>query len=176
MAAPIGNRFWELRSKHGRDKLFATPELLWDAAQEYFQSVIDNPWYKIEAVKSGDNAGMLIEVPAVPPFTIEGLCMYFECSDKWFGEFYKANIENTTWQPTLDRIKHTIRRQKFEGATIGVFNPLIISRDLGLTEKLQHANDPNNPMPAAQVQIFLPQKGSTEQRTIDLPATEYEDV
>ena len=26
MAAPKGNQFWMLRSKHGRDKLFATPE------------------------------------------------------------------------------------------------------------------------------------------------------
>ena len=29
MAAPKGNQFWMLRSKHGRDKLFATPEALW---------------------------------------------------------------------------------------------------------------------------------------------------
>lgn len=28
MAAPKGNQFWMLRSKHGRDKLFATPEAL----------------------------------------------------------------------------------------------------------------------------------------------------
>ena len=37
MAAPKGNQFWMLRSKHGRDKLFATPEALWEAACEYFQ-------------------------------------------------------------------------------------------------------------------------------------------
>jgi hypothetical protein len=35
--APKGNEFWKLRSKHGRDKLFATPELFWQAALEYFQ-------------------------------------------------------------------------------------------------------------------------------------------
>ena len=35
---------WMLRSKHGRDKLFATPELLWDAACEYFQWCDENPW------------------------------------------------------------------------------------------------------------------------------------
>ena len=43
MAAPKGNQFWMLRSKHGRDKLFATPEALWEAACEYFQWCDENP-------------------------------------------------------------------------------------------------------------------------------------
>lgn len=42
MAAPKGNQFWMLRSKHGRDKLFATPEALWEAACEYFQWCDEN--------------------------------------------------------------------------------------------------------------------------------------
>jgi hypothetical protein len=28
MAAPKGNKFWMMRSKHGRDKLFASPQLI----------------------------------------------------------------------------------------------------------------------------------------------------
>ena len=34
MAANLGNQFWKNRSKHGRDKLFATPDLLWQAASD----------------------------------------------------------------------------------------------------------------------------------------------
>lgn len=30
MGAPKGNQFWKLRSKHGRDKLFSSPEILND--------------------------------------------------------------------------------------------------------------------------------------------------
>ena len=43
-AAPKGNQFWKLRSKHGRDKLFATPDLLWEAACEYFAYCDKHPW------------------------------------------------------------------------------------------------------------------------------------
>lgn len=39
----IGNQFWKRRSKHGRDKLFKTPDVLWEAACEYFQWCDDNP-------------------------------------------------------------------------------------------------------------------------------------
>ena len=37
MAAPKGNRFWEVRSKHGRDKILKTPEIMWEAAKQYFE-------------------------------------------------------------------------------------------------------------------------------------------
>jgi len=49
MVAPTGNEFWKLRTKHGRDKIFSTPEILWDAACEYFQWVEDNPLYEQKA-------------------------------------------------------------------------------------------------------------------------------
>ena len=45
----IGNQFWKFRSKHGRDKLFATPELLWDAACEYFDWMDEHPLYEAKA-------------------------------------------------------------------------------------------------------------------------------
>ena len=43
MAAPKGNSFWKQRTKHGRDKIFANADLMWEAACEYFQWVEDNP-------------------------------------------------------------------------------------------------------------------------------------
>ena len=48
MAAPKGNQFWKIRSRHGRTKLFETPELLWEAATEYFEWCEANPWNKTE--------------------------------------------------------------------------------------------------------------------------------
>ena len=43
MGAPKGNQFWKARAKHGRDKIFKTPDALWKAACEYFEWVDDNP-------------------------------------------------------------------------------------------------------------------------------------
>ena len=42
-AAHVGNQFWKARSKHGRDRLFASADLLWEACCEYFEWVEANP-------------------------------------------------------------------------------------------------------------------------------------
>ena len=52
MAVPKGNQFWKIRSKHGRDKLFATPELMLEAAMEYFEWCDANPWISEEFSES----------------------------------------------------------------------------------------------------------------------------
>src|SRR4051812_22221027 len=60
-----GVQNWMLRSKHGRDRIFATPTDMWNAAVEYFKSVDDNPWYKLEVSKGGESAGDIYEIPTV---------------------------------------------------------------------------------------------------------------
>ena len=67
MAAPKGNQFWKLRSKHGRDKLFTTPELLWEAACEYFEWIDENPLIQIDY--RGKDADK-VELPHTRPYTI----------------------------------------------------------------------------------------------------------
>ena len=51
MAAPTGNKFWMLRSKHGRDKLFSTPELLWERHVSISNGVMKNPWLSKKAIQ-----------------------------------------------------------------------------------------------------------------------------
>lgn len=133
MAAPEGNEFWKLRSKHGRDKLFQTPGLLWEAACEYFEWSNDNPWYRNEAVKSGDNCGTIIKVPIERPFTMSGLCLYLGCSDGYLRTFKLTASED--FLAVIEQIEKTCYTQKFEGAAVGAFNANIIARDLGLTDK-----------------------------------------
>ena len=149
MAAPIGNKFWMLRSKHGRDKLFASPELLWDAACEYFQWCEDNPWYKSEQVKMPgkgytDSEGefhapqTIAEIPTARPFTMQGLCLYLNASVNYFRTF-KAELKekDKDFLVVITRIEETVYMQKFEGAAVGAFNANIISRDLGLSDKTE---------------------------------------
>jgi len=132
----IGNQFWKMRSKHGRDKLFATAELLWEAACEYFQWCDENPWYKNEAVKAGDHFGEHVQIPIARPYTIKGLCIYLDCNSEYFRQF-KASLgnEQTDFSRIILLIEETIYTQKFEGAAVGAFNSNIIARDLGLTDK-----------------------------------------
>ena len=73
MVAPIGNQFWNLRSKHGRKKLFESPELLWEAACEYFKWCDDHPWEKIETTVKSSGTDVKT-IPTERPYTIEGFC------------------------------------------------------------------------------------------------------
>jgi len=153
MAAPKGNRFWELRSKHGRDRLFATPALLWGAAVEYFTWCQSNPWHKVEQLKkpttTKDSKGRtklhtVVEIPTERPFTYAGLCNYLGCSSNYFSDF-KANIKKSDpddeqgFTEILTRIDQVMYQQKFEGAAVGAFNASIIARDLGLADKKEIA-------------------------------------
>ena len=131
MAAPKGNQFWKIRSKHGRDTLFETPDLLWDAACEYFDWCDKNPWHKVDYKGS---AVEKVDIPISRPYTIKGLCLYLNCSENYFRNFEPNNIDSKDFMATIMRIRDTIYTQKFEGASVGVFNPLIISRDLGLKD------------------------------------------
>lgn len=137
MAAPKNNRFWELRSKHGRDKLFKSPELLWEAATEYFQWILDNPLIEVDF--KGKDAER-VELPHTKPFTLHGLCLYLDVNVQYFTDFEnnikdKKTKKNKDFSLVITRIRETIYDQKLSGAACGFYNPSIIARDLGLTEK-----------------------------------------
>jgi len=129
---PEKNSFWKLRSKHGRDKIFSTPEVLLEAVGEYFETIDASPWHKNEAIKGGDKAGELVKLPTQTPYTIKGgLCHFLDIDYKtWLN--YR---EDPKFKETIERIEDFVYNQKFVGATVGAFNANIIARDLGLVDK-----------------------------------------
>ena len=136
----IGNKFWELRSKHGRDKLFNEPQILLEAAQDYFKWCDDNPLYKNEMIKGGDMASEIIPVPIMRPYTLQGLTIYLGVNRKYLDDFEssikdKTDDKSKDYSQVITYIREVIYNQKFEGASIGAFNANIISRDLGLIDK-----------------------------------------
>ncbi|MBE99331.1 DNA-packaging protein [Flavobacterium coralii] len=139
MAAPIGNQFWKLRSKHGRDKLFSTPELLWDAACEYFEWCDNNPLTEdnIEVIRVNGIGDEIKRVPKykMRPYTLNGLCIYLDCCTEYFRKFEDNNKDSKDFITVITRIREIIYEQKFSGAAAGFFNANIIARDLGLSEK-----------------------------------------
>lgn len=159
---PIGNQFWRLRSKHGRDKLFASPDLMWEAACEYFQWCVDHPWLKMEQtkatkssaafkIKEGEITDMatrdpaeLTGLPTARPFTLTGLSLYLDCSEGYFRTFKLTCSED--FLAVITRIEHVIETQQFEGAVVGAYNANIIARKLGLAEKTDHSVKVNEPI------------------------------
>jgi hypothetical protein len=132
-----GNQFWKLRSKHGRDKLFASPELMWEAAKEYFEWCDNNPWNTIEYKGA---AVERVEVPTARPYTLTALCIYLQCSESYFRTFKHTLKDGDPegFLPTINLIEQVIYNQKLEGAIVGAYNANIISRELGLMEKIDH--------------------------------------
>lgn len=135
MAAPKGNSFWKNRSSHGRDKLFSTSKLMWEAAMEYFEWCDNNPWEKVES--STKVSGQEYKItPTARPYTMTGLCLYLDCNTQYFNQFKKSlDKEEQDFSLVITRIEEIIYTQKFEGAAVGAFNANIIARDLGLRDE-----------------------------------------
>ena len=152
--APIGNQFWQIRSKHGRDRIFATPDLLMEATTEYFQWCVDNPLIEIDF--KGKDAER-VEIPKMRVFTLQGLCSYLGVNGAYLRQF-KQSIAGRTDDLSRDfstiilHIEETIYNQKFTGAAAGFLNPNIIARDLGLAERTETRLElPEKPLDYSQL-------------------------
>jgi len=134
MAAPKKNQFWRQRSKHGRDKIFSSPEILFEAATEYFDWCDAHPWYKQDFVGSGPKAGTKVELKTYRPYTLSGLCIFLDIDEDTFNN-YGSKKKYKDFFGVVSRVRQIIWTQKFEGAAVGAFNPSIIARDLGMVDK-----------------------------------------
>lgn len=133
-----GNKEWRKRSKHGRDKLFATPGLLWDAACEYFQWCDDNPLLESKAFSTKDDGIVDHPLAKMRAFTIAGLCYFLGCNRGYFVDFKKRlTDDDADFSLVIKSIEDIIYTQKFEGAAAGLLNSNIIARDLGLSDKTE---------------------------------------
>lgn len=130
MAAPKGNKFWMARTKHGRDKLFASPDALWEACCEYFEWVEENPLWEAKAFAyQGDIKQE--NLPKMRAMTISGLCLFLDI-DRSTWTAWKTDKD---FSAIISRAEEVIYSQKFAGAAAELLNPNIIARDLGLTDK-----------------------------------------
>jgi hypothetical protein len=132
-AAPSGNAFWKKRNKHGRDKLFASPELLMEAVEEYLQFIDDSPWMNKEAIKGGEFAGQIISIPTARPYTLSGLCLYLSCDTSYFRKF--KTTCSVDFFTVISRIEEIILTQQVEGAMVGAFNSNLTARLNGISDK-----------------------------------------
>jgi hypothetical protein len=129
MAAPAGNQFWKLRSKHGRDKIFESPDNLWESACEYFEWCESHPLMEVDF--RGKDATQ-VSLPKMRAFTWEGLELFIDIESL---RHYKTNESYKDFFQVIARIERIIYNQKFTGAAAGFLNPNIIARDLGLADK-----------------------------------------
>ena len=132
MSAPKRNQFWKLRNKHGRSKRFASPEQLWEVACEYFAYCDRTPWKAIKNKTKGDIKEKE-ESHTQSPYSLTGLMAFLDVSSSYWLKFIEG--ANEDFFPVITRIENIIRTQQLEGAIVGAFNPNIVSRIIGLSDK-----------------------------------------
>lgn len=127
--APKGNQFWKARAKHGRDKLFASAELLWESCCEYFQWVEDNPLWE---GKVAQYQGGVVDMPVAKmrAMTIGGLCIFLDIHRGTWNEWRN----NKDFSEVIEKVETIIYEQKFTGAAADLLNANIIARELGLRD------------------------------------------
>jgi len=130
MGAPVGNKFWEARSSHGRKPKFATPDDLWNACVEYFEWIEKNPLFEQKAF-CFQGVVTYATLPKMRAMTISGLCIFLDLSMQTWLDYKgrKDFIDITT------RVETIIYNQKFTGAAADLLNANIIARDLGLRDE-----------------------------------------
>jgi hypothetical protein len=136
MAAPVGNQFWKARSKHGRDRIFASADLLWEACCEYFQWVEDNPLFEM---KPFAYQGVVVQEPVAKmrAMTIGGLCIFLDIDETT----WRAWRDQEDFSTVITKAERIITAQKFAGAAADLLNANIIARDLGLADKSEVIGD-----------------------------------
>lgn len=129
-------RWWEERARAARaegridpKRKFVDAQDLWDAASEYFEWVQNHPLYSTHTFKIHSKV-VTQDVPYDRPFTVNGLCLYLGISNTTLNEYYRRE----DFQETVEMIYQVISTQKYEGAVVGIFNPMIIARDLKMKD------------------------------------------
>lgn len=151
MGAPVGNQFYKLRTKHGRDKIFSDPKILLEEAEKHFQWCIDNPLKEAQIVKgpikTKDENGQeitlpytIVEIPVMRAFTWQGLELFLGIHSL---RDYKTNEKYKDFSQVITHIEKIIYTQKFTGAAGNLLNPNIIARDLGLADKKELQGEVN---------------------------------
>lgn len=133
MAAHKGNSYWEHRKKHGRGRIFKSPEALLDKCIEYFKFIDDNPLFKSEIVKYKDHAE-LMDVPLCRAYTKEGLADF--CQVSCYNTIAEYKKRGNDFSKVITYVESRIYNQKFINAAAGLLNSNIIARDLGLKDSV----------------------------------------
>lgn len=127
MPAPEGNQFWKQRCTHGREMIFSSPTILWEACCEYFEATDARKWVKKDWV--GKDA-IPVERETSTPYTLSGLYVFLDI-DRTTWDLYRKREDFIS---VVTRVQDIMFAQKFEGAAVGAYNSSIIARDLGLKE------------------------------------------
>jgi len=115
------------------------PEQIDKLYQDYIQHLSNQYFERPELIKSGERAGEVIYIKVYKPQTVESFCLFIDMDLKTYYNYLNGNSDNIDEQliQSLTRVHMSIRDSQISGATVNVYNPMIVSRVNGLTETQQ---------------------------------------
>ena len=128
---------WARRPRLGPYPYYEEPNELWLDCVSYFEWVEAHPVITIDVMKYAGESS-LIHVPRPRPMTQLGLCVFLGIHRATWWDWRKRE------QPFADvvaTVEAVIYEQKFAGACVGLFNPALIARELGLMSR-----EPDQPL------------------------------
>lgn len=135
MAATPGNQWWKLRSKHGRDSIFATPAILEEECNKYFEATDTRSDWDGQNWVGKDGEEVVVKKKI--PYTLSGLCMFLGVSQQFFRSFETTETfkNNKDFSLVYTRVKNTIETQQLEGALNRYYPDSLVARLNGYVDK-----------------------------------------
>ena len=133
-------------TRKGHGKYIESPERMWELFLQYVEYKKKNPIFKREYVGKD---GTPVNTPLNPPLSWEGFEVYLGMNEiaKDIKD-YSSNKDGrySEYIPIVTRIKDFCFVNNFEGAGVGIFNPSIIARKLGLVDKQENKVQVEQPL------------------------------
>ena len=135
MAATPGNQWWKLRSKHGRDAIFTSPEILEEEANKYFEETDSRDDWDGQNWVGKDGEEVVVKKKV--PYSLKGLCVFLGVSSHYFSEFKKSETfkSNKDFLEVYTRVEDIIQTQQIDGSMMGYYNASLTARLNGLVDK-----------------------------------------
>lgn len=104
-----------------------TPEELFDLMVQYIQWCEDNPIWKNEAIKGGERAGEIIQIPTDRPWTIKGFCSYVMRSRVWYRKMRFDRKGQQDWLDIMEWFDNTCESQRLDFALVGIYPASLVA-------------------------------------------------
>lgn len=130
-------------------KNFKDPDHFYELFLEYVQYNETDTLTKRDVVRSGDRAGQLLSIQINQPLTWAGFETYLQLKGVlMFTKDYRANKNNKydEYADIISACEAQMYHSKYGGAATNLLNANIISRDLGLIDKVEQSITVEQPL------------------------------
>ena len=117
---------------NGGVTVYQDPEELWRKAETYFEWCDSKPITSKRTLQSGKEAGKKVELEHTRPYTLKGLCLFCGVNEAWLKDIASGEDKSNLWFLVVEKIMYVIYNQNVEGAYVDLFNPIMVSKILGL--------------------------------------------